>query len=87
MSTTTPLPTEPLRALRAAQVRWGRGFWHDVQERTFETTVPQMWASLSDPAVSPGLRNFRIAAGPLTLAITDLMTLSSYFTIAHFSLG
>ncbi|MGN6126463.1 MAG: glycoside hydrolase family 127 protein, partial [Humibacter sp.] len=63
MSTTTPLPTEPLRALRAAQVRWGRGFWHDVQERTFETTVPQMWASLSDPAVSPGLRNFRIAAG------------------------
>ncbi|GAB3398393.1 glycoside hydrolase family 127 protein [Humibacter soli] len=63
MSTTTPLPTEPLRALRAAQVRWGRGFWHDVQERTFETTVPQMWASLSDPAVSPGLQNFRIAAG------------------------
>jgi magnesium transporter len=31
--------------------------------------------------------NFRIAAGPLTLAITDLMTLSSYFTIARFSLG
>jgi magnesium transporter len=31
--------------------------------------------------------NFRIAAGPLTLAITDLMTLTSYFTIAHFSLG
>jgi magnesium transporter len=31
--------------------------------------------------------NFRIAAGPLTLAITDLMTLTSYFTIARFSLG
>jgi magnesium transporter len=31
--------------------------------------------------------NFRIAAGPLTLAITDLMTLTSYFTVAHFSLG
>jgi len=31
--------------------------------------------------------NFRIAAGPLTLAITDLMTLTSYFTIAHLSLG
>jgi magnesium transporter len=31
--------------------------------------------------------NFRIAAGPLTLAVTDLMTLASYFTIARFSLG
>jgi magnesium transporter len=31
--------------------------------------------------------NFRIAAGPLTLAITDLMTLTSYFTIAWISLG
>ncbi len=31
--------------------------------------------------------NFRIAAGPLTLAITDLMTLTSYFTIARLSLG
>jgi magnesium transporter len=31
--------------------------------------------------------NFRIAAGPLTLAITDLMTLTSYFTIARISLG
>jgi len=31
--------------------------------------------------------NFRNAAGPLTLAIADLMTLTSYFTIARFSLG
>ena len=31
--------------------------------------------------------NFRIAAGPLTLAVADLMTLSSYFTIARLSLG
>jgi magnesium transporter len=31
--------------------------------------------------------NFRIAAGPLTLAVTDLMTLASYFTIARLSLG
>jgi magnesium transporter len=31
--------------------------------------------------------NFRIAAGPLTLAITDLITLASYFTIARLSLG
>ena len=31
--------------------------------------------------------NFRIAAGPLTLALTDLATLSSYFTIAWLSLG
>jgi magnesium transporter len=31
--------------------------------------------------------NFRIAAGPITLAITDLMTLTSYFTIARLSLG
>ena len=31
--------------------------------------------------------NFRIAAGPLTLAIADLMTLTSYFTIARLSLG
>ena len=63
MSTTTPLPTGLLRPLHAEQVRWGRGFWRDVQRRTFEVTVPQMWRSLSDPEVSPGLRNFRIAAG------------------------
>jgi magnesium transporter len=31
--------------------------------------------------------NFRIAAGPLTLAVADLMTLTSYFTIARLSLG
>lgn len=63
MSTTTAPTSEPLRPLHADQVRWGRGFWHDVQERTFESTVPTMWESLSDPAVSPGLQNFRIAAG------------------------
>jgi magnesium transporter len=31
--------------------------------------------------------NFRIAAGPLTLAVTDLMTLASYFTIAWLTFG
>ncbi|WP_243061703.1 glycoside hydrolase family 127 protein [Humibacter sp. RRB41] len=63
MSTTTPLPTGLLRPLHAEQVRWGRGFWQEVQQRTFEVTVPQMWRSLSNPEVSPGLQNFKIAAG------------------------
>ena len=40
------------------------------------------------PTVLHSLKlNFRIAAGPLTLAVTDLMTLTSYFTIARLSLG
>ena len=56
MSTTTPLPTGLLRPLHAEQVRWGRGFWRDVQRRTFEVTVPQMWRSLSDPEVTATLR-------------------------------
>jgi magnesium transporter len=40
------------------------------------------------PNVLHALRlNFRIAAGPLTLAATDLVTLTSYFTIAWLSFG
>lgn len=60
---TTSSPHAPLRPLGAAEARWARGFWGTVQERTFAATVPSIWGSLSDPAVSPGLRNFRIAAG------------------------
>lgn len=44
-------------------VGWTHGFWGDVQERTRMVTLPTMWQSLSDPTVSAGLRNFRIAAG------------------------
>ncbi len=61
MSTSSPYA--PLRPLDAAEARWSSGFWGSVQERTFATTVPSIWDSLSDEAVSPGLRNFRIAAG------------------------
>ncbi|KAA9108146.1 glycoside hydrolase family 127 protein [Microbacterium rhizomatis] len=53
----------PLRALDAADARWARGYWGDVHARTRDVTVPRIWQSLSDPAVSPGLRNFRLAAG------------------------
>lgn len=56
-------PHAPLRPLGAAHAQWASGFWGAVQERTFATTVPSIWGSLSDSAVSPGLRNFRIAAG------------------------
>ncbi|MEU1973010.1 beta-L-arabinofuranosidase domain-containing protein [Microbacterium sp. NPDC019599] len=69
-STSTPRPARGpygagarLTPLGAANVRWARGFWGEVHERTRATTVPEMWRSLSDPAVSPGLRNFRVAAG------------------------
>ncbi|HKU11117.1 MAG TPA: beta-L-arabinofuranosidase domain-containing protein [Sinomonas sp.] len=54
---------QPLHALSAADARWARGFWHEVQQRTFDATIPTMWGALSDPAVSPGLQNFRVAAG------------------------
>lgn len=60
---TTISPHAPLRPLHAAEARWSSGFWGSVQARTFTATVPGIWRSLSDPAVSPGLRNFRIAAG------------------------
>ncbi|WP_439590859.1 glycoside hydrolase family 127 protein [Microbacterium sp.] len=55
--------TAPLRPLGAPDARWASGFWGDIHTRTRTATVPSMWASLSDPAVSPGLRNFEIAAG------------------------
>jgi DUF1680 family protein len=51
------------RSLDATEASWTSGFWHDVQRRTLETSIPAMWGSLSDPGVSPGLLNFRIAAG------------------------
>ncbi|AZS38266.1 Non-reducing end beta-L-arabinofuranosidase [Microbacterium lemovicicum] len=52
-----------LRPLGADGARWARGFWGEVHARTRDTTIPQIWDSLSDPAVSPGLTNFRVAAG------------------------
>ena len=56
-------PHAPLQHLGAANARWESGFWGAVTARTREVTVPGMWDSLSDPAISPGLRNFRLAAG------------------------
>lgn len=52
-----------LRPLGAESARWSSGFWGGVHERTRDVTIPQIWSSLSDPAISPGLTNFRIAAG------------------------
>lgn len=52
-----------LKPLGAADARWARGFWGGIHDRTRATTVPDMWRALSDPAVSPAVRNFRIAAG------------------------
>lgn len=52
-----------LRPLGADSVRWSSGFWGAVHDRTRDVTIPQIWSSLSDPAISPGLANFRIAAG------------------------
>lgn len=60
---TTTSPHAVLHPLDAASARWSSGFWGAVQERTFGSTVPTIWTSLSDDGVSPGLRNFRIAAG------------------------
>ncbi|NYD67523.1 glycoside hydrolase family 127 protein [Agromyces atrinae] len=62
-TTTTARPHASLAPLGATEVRWAGGFWGDTLERTRATTVPSIWASLADPAVSPGWRNFRIAAG------------------------
>jgi DUF1680 family protein len=62
MPTTNPSPGL-LRGLRAREARWTGGFWHEVQRLTFDASIPDMWRSLSDPAVSPGLHNFRVAAG------------------------
>lgn len=52
-----------LTPLTGNDARWARGFWGGIADRTRRTTIPAMWESLRDPAVSPGLRNFRIAAG------------------------
>ncbi|SEE69565.1 glycoside hydrolase family 127 protein [Ruania alba] len=53
----------PWTPLGADGARWHSGFWADVARRTREVTVPTMWDMLRDPAISPGLRNFQIAAG------------------------
>ncbi|MCW3493250.1 glycoside hydrolase family 127 protein [Microbacterium sp. SSM24] len=55
--------TTVMRPLTAAEARWDSGFWGGIHRRTGDTTVPRMWASLSDPDISPGLRNFEVAAG------------------------
>ena len=60
---TAPHPHRPLRPLGAGEARWVSGFWGGIATRTREVTVPAMWDMLRDPAISPGLRNFRIAAG------------------------
>ncbi|GAB3612520.1 glycoside hydrolase family 127 protein [Humibacter ginsengisoli] len=62
---TSTLSGPPLRHLHAHDASWTSGFWRDVQRRTFDVGLPAMWRSLSDPAVSPGLQNFRIAAGEI----------------------
>ncbi|HWS51212.1 MAG TPA: beta-L-arabinofuranosidase domain-containing protein, partial [Microbacterium sp.] len=64
MTATTALRAHArLRPLGAQSARWSSGFWGGVHERTRDVTIPQIWGSLSDPAVSAGLANFRIAAG------------------------
>jgi DUF1680 family protein len=62
-ATTSPRAHARLRPLDAAGARWTSGFWGEVHDRTRDVTIPQIWSSLSDPSVSPGLTNFRIAAG------------------------
>src|SRR6188472_4183292 len=61
-----PAKTAHIRALRpldASHARWVRGFWGDIHERTRDVTIPTIWDSLKYAQVSPGLRNFRLAAG------------------------
>lgn len=63
-SSSTPKSTHAkLSALDAESLTWSGGFWGTELERTRAVTVPSIWRSLSDPAVSPGWRNFLIAAG------------------------
>ena len=62
-NTTTTGAGAALKPLHASAIRWSGGFWGEELERTREVTVPSMWRSLSDPDVSPGWRNFLIAAG------------------------
>ena len=52
-----------LRPLSAEEARWVGGFWHQIQQRTIGTSIPAIWRNLSDSSVSPGLQNFRVAAG------------------------
>lgn len=55
--------TAALTPLTADSARWTSGFWGGVARRTRDVTVPTMQAMLADPSVSPGLTNFRVAAG------------------------
>lgn len=61
----SPTRTPDARPARRSEpgTRLTSGFWGAVRTRTREVTVPRMWDALRDPAVSPALRNFRVAAG------------------------
>ena len=61
--TAAPRERAPMTHLSAAEAQWSNGFWGRIHERTRDVTIPQIWASLSDPDISPGLRNFQIALG------------------------
>lgn len=64
MTTTPTAGTHAKPApLGASAGRWTGGFWGDVLDRTRAVTVPSIWESLSDSAVSPAWRNFLTAAG------------------------
>lgn len=58
-----PREHAPMTHLGAANARWTSGFWGRIHERTRDVTIPQIWGSLSDADLSPGLRNFQIATG------------------------
>lgn len=59
----TPRPHAVLAPLGADGARWVSGFWGGVTTRTHDVTIPRMSSLLDDPAISPGMRNFRVAAG------------------------
>lgn len=58
-----PRDHAPATTLGAADARWASGFWSRIHARTRDVTIPQIWGSLSDTDLSPGLRNFQIAIG------------------------
>ena len=45
------------------EVKFTSGFWADRFARTRDVSVPQLWATYTDPNVSHSFRNFEIAAG------------------------
>ena len=63
LTDTTRSPYAHNVPLGSRDVSWTGGFWKEVQDTTFQKTVPTLRHMFDSPEISHVVENFRIAAG------------------------